>query len=77
MNKVSPRFELGLEDSKSSVITNYTTRPTISSTTGTRTRVNWMKASDPNHLDYCGGTLNETRTRNPRIRSPMRYPLRH
>jgi hypothetical protein len=27
MNKVSPRFELGLEDSKSSVITDYTTRP--------------------------------------------------
>ena len=47
------------------------------STTGTRTRVNWVKASYPNHLDYCGGTLSETRTRNPRIRSPMRYPLRH
>ena len=58
------------------MITNYTMRPFFS-TTGTRTRVDWVKASYPNHLDYCGGTLSETRTRNPRIRSPMRYPLRH
>ena len=71
MIQVLPRIELGLEDSKSSVMTDYTIRPEMGEITrnecdnykwvvfffcdfsayGTRTRVGWVKASYPNHLD--------------------------
>ena len=70
MLKVLPRLELGLEDSKSSVITNYTIRPLVY-------LFIFFYLFFRILLSYLKKALGETRTRNPRIRSPMRYPLRH
>ena len=70
MLKVLPRLELGLEDSKSSVITNYTIRPLVY-------LFIFFLLIFPHIVILFKKALGETRTRNPRIRSPMRYPLRH